>query len=120
MSRLIQVVQFARTLREVSALELDVFLEESRGRATDLEVTGSLLLLHSGDRPTAFVQWLEGSPDAVGDLEDAFSNQPFLAASRTLVRAHPVARVYATWGVTRRLATDGQIEKALGRFTPVR
>ncbi|MGB3541290.1 BLUF domain-containing protein [Rubrivirga sp.] len=118
MSRLPQVVLFARSAREVSALELEVFLEESRDRAVDLEVTGSLMLLHSGARPTAFVQWLEGPSGAVRDLEDEFSNQPFLDSSRTLVRAHPQSRVYASWGVTRRLATDRQIVKALERFPP--
>ena len=118
MSRLLQVVQFARSTREVSALELDVFLEASRNRAADLGVTGSLMLLHEGTRPTAFVQWLEGPAVAVRGLEDAFSNQPFLAGSRTLVRARPPSRVYASWGVTRRYATGDQIAEALERFPP--
>ena len=118
MSRLSHLVLFARASRAVSALELDVFLEESRSQTARLGVTGSLMLLHAGDRPTAFVHWLEGEPDAVREFEAAFSDRPFLTDTRVLVRATPAARVYSSWGVTRRLTTADQVAAALRRFPP--
>lgn len=118
MPPLYRLVLFGRASKARSALGLDLFLEESRDRAARLHVTGSVMVVHDGGRPTAYVVWAEGPSDGVLEVERAFAELPFLEGTRVLVRSSPAARSYASWGVTRTHAEWGRVETALERFAP--
>ena len=118
MSLLIRAVYFARAVRPIPALDLDVFLEDARSRHAADDLTGALLLMHQGARPTALVQWIEGPAASVDEYLIDLAGHPLLRAGRVLSRAVPSARAYTSWSFAWRKASPGEIDAALARFGP--